>query len=154
MNDIELDALIIRLQSASIKEIQNNLLRNIYNSKEVPYIEGYLKYRIEEERNKPVKMYHRRKAIEGKTFKTYEVPVLEKKGWVDSPVKFQESIGDRVEKVSTVLWHFWLRRWPILLPIIVSVIVALFIHFNSKSTSETKQKENHKKTNINHINTK
>ena len=35
---------------------------------------------------------------------------------------------------------FWLKRWPILLPIIVGAIVALFIHFDSKSDSKAPQK--------------
>ena len=35
---------------------------------------------------------------------------------------------------------FWLKRWPILLPIIVGAIVALFIHFDSKPNSKAPQK--------------
>ena len=38
------------------------------------------------------------------------------------------------------LWQFWLRRWPILLPIIVGAIIALFIHFDSKPDSKPPQK--------------
>ena len=37
---------------------------------------------------------------------------------------------------------FWLKHWPILLPIIVGAIVALFIHFDSKPNSKAPQKHN------------
>jgi len=40
------------------------------------------------------------------------------------------------------LWNFWKDNWKILLPIIIGAIVALFIHFDSKSTSKTEQEKN------------
>jgi|GEM_PF-6759592 len=40
------------------------------------------------------------------------------------------------------LVKFWLINWRILLPIIIAAFVALFIHFDSKSTGESKQKNN------------
>jgi hypothetical protein len=42
----------------------------------------------------------------------------------------------------TTLKQFWSRRWPILLPIIASVLVALFVHFDSNSTRKPEQKIN------------
>gem|GEM_PF-3439740 len=52
-----------------------------------------------------------------------------------------------IARLINPLFRFWLRRWPILLPIIVAAAVALFIHFDSKATSKTKEKEQHKITN-------
>ena len=42
------------------------------------------------------------------------------------------------------LWLFWKKEWKILLPIIVGAAVALFIHFNSKSTSKAEQEKNNR----------
>jgi len=41
-----------------------------------------------------------------------------------------------------LLWNFWKKEWKILLPIIIASIVALFIHFDSKSTIKTDQEKN------------
>lgn len=51
-----------------------------------------------------------------------------------------------VRRILSTICQFWLNRWPILLPIIVATIVALFIHFDSKANGEPKQKENSTKT--------
>jgi len=37
-------------------------------------------------------------------------------------------------RIIASIWRFWLRRWPILLPVVVMLLgiaVALFIHFDS-----------------------
>ncbi len=44
------------------------------------------------------------------------------------------------------LWDFWKKTWKILLPLIITAIVALFIHFDSKSTSKTEQEKKNTKT--------
>jgi len=44
-------------------------------------------------------------------------------------------------RILNPIGHFLKRRWPILLPIIVATIVALFIHFDSKTDSKAKQKK-------------
>lgn len=67
-------------------------------------------------------------------------------------------IGYERHWTSTIinyLFEFWMRRWVILLPVIIGAIVALFIHFdtNTNSAGNTKQKENHKIISINHKNT-
>ena len=46
-----------------------------------------------------------------------------------------------IARILNPAWQFWLRRWPILLPIIVGAIIALFIHFDSKSNSKPPQKQ-------------
>ena len=53
--------------------------------------------------------------------------------------------------LARLIRSFWLKHWKALLPIIVGTSVALFIHFDSKSTSETKQKENHQITSAYHV---
>jgi len=138
LNDKELDILVIRVQHMSATDLQDALKRNIFNTKEVPYIEGYLQHKIEEERNAPVTMYHRRKAPDGKIFKAFEVPAL-KKGWVDSPDKFKESINEKIcilIKSSLPFlkkhWQFIVRSLVILIAAIIAAAVALFIHFDSK----------------------
>ena len=45
-----------------------------------------------------------------------------------------------IARILNPIGRFWLRRWPILLPIIVGAIIALFIHFDSKPNSKTPQK--------------
>lgn len=106
LTEIELDTLVIRIRDMSAKDLQNALKRNMFSTKEQPYIEGYLQYKIKEERNAPTHMFHRRKAPDGKIFKTYEVPALEKKGWVDSPTKFKKDIRDKFTDFKPVLFNF------------------------------------------------
>ena len=125
MNDLELDALTIRLVNSSSKEIKDNLLHGRYKSEEVPYIEGYLPYKIEEERNIPVTMYHRRKAPEGTTFKAYEVPAIEKKGWVDSPVKFKKGIRECSQRIVKIFSQFWLLHWKFIIVALIALISAI-----------------------------
>jgi len=128
MNDIELDALVIRLQNKSAKDIQDDLKRNIFSAKEKPYIEGYLKHKIEEERNAPTHMYHRRKAPEGKTFKAYEVPALEKKGWVDSPSKIKKDVRDKFIDITKWIYAFWCKEYKWILGVIITLI-GLYIAY-------------------------
>jgi len=43
-------------------------------------------------------------------------------------------------RIINIIYRFWLRRWTVLLPIIVALLmiaVLLFIHFDSKSISHT-----------------
>lgn len=56
------------------------------------------------------------------------------------PERFQPPL---LAQIINFLYRFWLRRWPVLLPVIVGIlgiIAILFIHFDSKSSSETQQK--------------
>lgn len=55
-------------------------------------------------------------------------------------------------KMLMPVWSFWVNHWKVLLPIVVAALVALFIHFDSKSASETKQEKKDTKTYI-HNNT-
>jgi hypothetical protein len=66
-----------------------------------------------------------------------------------SPGHYEPSLPARILKT---LVGFWLRRWPILFPVLVGAAVALFIHFdsNANTTSKTEQKENHQITGTNH----
>ena len=48
---------------------------------------------------------------------------------------------------------FWLKRWPVLLPVIVGAAVVLFTHFDSKPAAKPEQKENHKIGGTNHVKT-
>lgn len=72
-----------------------------------------------------------------------------------------------LKKLFAQIVSFLARHWKILLPIVVTIFVAiigaavlLFIHFDSKTTSKPAQEESHTKTNkkeqnaITHINTK
>lgn len=56
-------------------------------------------------------------------------------------------------KLLIAIRIFWLRYWKIFLPIIIGAAISLFIHFDSKPTRKTKQKEKHTITKRNHINT-
>lgn len=108
LTDIELDALVILIRNMSAKEIQDRLERNKFSAKVRPYVEEFLPHKIEEERNAPITMYHRRKAPESKIFKAYELATL-KKGWVDSPDKFKKGIKDKIIFITKLLifllWH-------------------------------------------------
>jgi len=63
------------------------------------------------------------------------------------PERFEPPL---IARIINSICRFWLRRWTVLLPIIIGAIVALFIHFSSKSSSETEQKHDktEKKTEI------
>ena len=128
LTEIELDTLVIRIRDMSAKDLQNDLKRNMFSTKEQPYVEEYLQYKIEEERNAPTHMFHRRKALDGKIFKAYEVTALEKKGWVDSPKKFKKEIRDKFTDFKTVLFSFWLKEWKWILGFIVTLI-TLYIAY-------------------------
>lgn len=129
LTDIELDILVILIKHMSAKEIQDRLERNMFSGKERPYVERFLPYKIEEERNAPVTMYHKRKSPKGKTFKACEVSVLEKKGWVKSPDKFSEGIISKIKRIITKpIWEFWFKEWKWILGFIVTLI-TLYIAY-------------------------
>ncbi|NOR71533.1 MAG: hypothetical protein GQ532_17915 [Methylomarinum sp.] len=67
----------------------------------------------------------------------------------------QEKLGisEEIPLEPPFLKRFWLERWTILLPIIVGAAVTLFIHFDTKSDSEAKQKETHKVHAVIHLKT-
>ncbi|OGP41521.1 MAG: hypothetical protein A2022_10170 [Deltaproteobacteria bacterium GWF2_42_12] len=134
MNDIELDALTIRLVNSSSKEIKDNLLHGRYKSEEIPYVEGYLPHKIEEERNAPVTLYHRRKAPEGKIFKAYEVSTL-KKSWVDSPSKIKKDIRDKLGNVMKTIFAFWCKEYKWILGFILTTI-ALYLTYIKLTTNK------------------
>ena len=127
LTEKELDILVIRIQHMSAKDLQNALKHHMFSTKENPYIEGYLQHKIEEERNAPTYMYHRRKAPEGKIFKAYEVPAL-KKGWVDSPIKFKKTIKDKIIDIKNIFFAFWCKEWKWILGFIVTII-TLYIAY-------------------------
>jgi len=64
-----------------------------------------------------------------------------------SPGYYEPSLS---AKIVRALAGFWRRNWRTLLSIIVAASVALFIHFDSKSASKPKQKENHQISSANH----
>jgi hypothetical protein len=128
MNDLKLDALIILLHASSSEDIKDNLLHGRYNSEEEPYAKEYLPLKIEEERNKPIKMYHRSKSPDGKIFKAYEVPSL-KKSWVNSPTKFKESIINKIIRIIIKpIWIFWCKEYKWLLGFIV-ILIGLYLTY-------------------------
>jgi hypothetical protein len=160
MNKIDLDAFVIRFGNASIEEIKAVLQYHKPEDWETSYLEAWLHHKEEEAKNKPILLYHCRKAPEGKLFKAYEVPALEKKGWVDSPDKFREGIickiRNLIKRIIKSLWTFWSKHWPILLPIIVAffgIIVTLFIYLDSKATTKAQQEKNKIKDDTNIIHT-
>ena len=142
LNNTELDILVIRTQHLSSAELQDALKRSVFSIKEVPYIEGYIPHKIEEERNAPVTLYHHSKAPDGKIFKTYEIPLLEKKGWVDTPNKFRKSIiitkakslllkyAQPAQNKITKNTDYWYKK-PVGIVIIsvLSIIIAAFVVF-------------------------
>jgi hypothetical protein len=40
-----------------------------------------------------------------------------------------------------ILKRFWLNRWPIILPVIITTAITLFIYFDSKATSKAAQEQ-------------
>jgi hypothetical protein len=122
LTDIELHTLTTRVMNTSVKELQRDLHNNAFSEKERPYIERYLAQTIQEERNVPIKLYHRRKAPNGKMFKAYEVPVLESKGWVDSPSKIKKDARDKCIDVLNSIYTFWCKEYKWILGVILSAI--------------------------------
>ena len=98
MNDVNLDAFVIRFANASVQEIKDALQHYNPSDWRIPYLKALLQQKEEEVRNKPTRMYHKSKAPTGKIFKLYEVPALEKKGWVDSPTSYPETIIEKTKK--------------------------------------------------------
>ena len=145
--------IIPKLEKDGVDEVRKKLAMGVYTKFKIPVIEEWLAQK-EKGLNVLTCMYHEFKAPKGQTFKAYEVPTLEKQGWVDTPAKFGKSIKSKIKRTLNNLWHFWLRRWPILLPIIVTTVIALYIHFDSKSERETQQKKENTITETNHINKK
>lgn len=46
------------------------------------------------------------------------------------------------------LWSFWLNRWTVVIPIVLTIagmIVVLFVHFDSKTQSKATQKQGNTK---------
>jgi len=54
------------------------------------------------------------------------------------PKEFDPTLFARILNLAC---RFWYRTWKIILPIIVATIVALFIHFDSKTDTKAKQKK-------------
>ena len=44
-------------------------------------------------------------------------------------------------RILIELKTFWLRRWPILLPIIITTAVTLFIYFDTKATRKAEHEK-------------
>lgn len=131
-NKINLDVLVIRIGNSTSNQLKADLLRNAFTSDQIPYVEAWIKKLEEDERNAPVTMYHRRKAPNGKVFKAYELPALEKKGWVDSQEKFKEGIISKIKKLIKVViksvWAFWCKEYKWILGFIVTLI-ALYLTY-------------------------
>jgi hypothetical protein len=144
-NNINLDALIIRIGNSTSTQLKADLLRNAFSAQQMPYVEAWIKQLEEKERNAPVTLYHRRKAPSGKIFKAYELPLLEKKGWVDSPTKFKENIFIRIigickklilknthpaqNKITASADNWYKTPVGIVILSVLSIIIAAFIVF-------------------------
>jgi len=77
-----------------------------------------------------------------------------KRGLRKSMIKTYGKTPSRITKILSAICSFWKEHWKVLLPIIVGSIVALFIHFDSKSTTKTQQDKNQEVSTINHKNSK
>jgi len=76
-----------------------------------------------------------------------------KKWWDGEYVAAKNNPGDSVifiggsyerhwsSRFAHTLFEFWIKHWKVLLPIIAGAFVALFIHFDSKTTSKSKQEK-------------
>lgn len=98
-DNLKLDALVIRLRGANSEQLTRDLRLHGFYDWQIPYVEAWIERLKEEERNAPIVLYHRRKSPTGKTFKAYEAPDLEKKGWVDSPEKFRETLWQKLREI-------------------------------------------------------
>lgn len=141
INKTDIDVLAIRFGNASIEQLRNDLQYGNLEAWQVTLVEELLRYKEEEAKNKPTLLYHRRKAPEGKTFKAYEVPAFEKKGWVDSTAKFKKNIRDKLYILIKSSLQFFKKHWKFITKLIAAILavlipaaVALFIHFDSKNT--------------------
>lgn len=127
-SDINLDALVIRISNSTSKRLKDDLLSNVFSTQEIPYIEAMIKKLEEDEKNALITLYHRRKAPTGKTFKTYELPML-KRGWVDSPSKFNEGHLNKIKRVIIKpIWKFWRKEYKWLLGYI-AIILSLYLAY-------------------------
>lgn len=128
LTDSELDILIVRTRKSSAKELQRDLVNNAFSERERPYIEGYIPIKIKEERNTPIKLYHRRKAPTGRNFKAYEEPELKLNGWVDDPWLFEKDFRDKLIDFKNILVVFWCKEYKWILGFIVTLI-ALYLAY-------------------------
>lgn len=136
MNNTDLDILAIRFGNSSIESLRKDLKSGYLEAWQVPIVEELLRHKEEEAKNKPVKMYHYRKSPEGNIFKTYEVPDLRNKGWVDSPNKFKKNIKLRIiNKFKSIrklaiflLWHDKLSKkiTSYLIPTTIAIVWAIW----------------------------
>lgn len=139
MNPEEINTLIKKLEATGYERVEENLRHNRYSSRKLTYIEEWLN-----KQDDRTWLYHETKEPKGKIFKRHEVQSLQKHGWVDTPDKFGKGFRSRMRRAYMSVWAFWLRRWSILLPMIVGAIVALYIHFDSlpdRNGTPTKQAE-------------
>lgn len=126
--DSELDILFFRTKNCSAKELRRDLNNNAFSERERPYIEGFIRHKIKEERNTPIKLYHRRKAPTGRIFKAYEKRELELNGWVVSPLFYREDFRDKLNYFKYKLVVFWCKEYKWILGFIVTLI-ALYLAY-------------------------
>ena len=122
LTDLELDALVIRVGNSSAKQLQRDLYNNVFNERQKPYIEAFVVHKIKEERNEPIKLYHRRKASDGETFKAHETFALMRDGWVDSPSKFEKDTRDKIADVSKTVFAFCRKEYKWIVGTILFII--------------------------------
>jgi multidrug efflux pump subunit AcrB len=130
MNNVNLDAFIIRYNHATASEIKKALQDCNPTDWQVPYLKVLLLQKKREEfRNKPIKIYHQCKSF----------------------------IKNLITPIYKAIWSFWLRHWITLLPILVAffgIIVTLFIYLDSKATTKAQQEINTIKNKVDTINAK
>jgi len=63
-------------------------------------------------------------------FVEFEIETVNNIGENKDTERFERPL---LAKVLIIIWQFWIKRCPILLPIIVATIVTLFIHFDCLS---------------------
>ena len=122
MNLEEINTLIRKLEAAGHEKVKENLRHNRYSSRKLTYIDKWL-----EKQEEQTWLYHETEQPEGKIFKRYEVPALQKKGWVDTPDKFGKSLRSRARKAKNTTVKAAKPIGKTIYTIIVAVISGLIV---------------------------
>lgn len=116
-----------KLEQAGVDEVRKKLAMGSYAQHKKPIIKEWLR-RKEEEQNAQTWRYHEFEAPKGKIFRASEVPLLEKKGWVDTPAKFGKGFRSRSRRILKTLLSFWAQHWKwIIGAVVVPIVIAILL---------------------------